>query len=90
MTFTVYNVSSQYMGWNDHVDWDKEAREAARKIKIEKATKMKKQGYDEEDINAIFHTSLSMCEGECDDFLTFEEEEAGWGMCMPCKFDAMK
>jgi hypothetical protein len=28
-----------------------------------------------------------MCEGGCEDYMTFEEEEAGWGRCMGCKFE---
>jgi len=38
----------------------------------------------------IFERSNTVCEGGCEEFMKVEEEEAGWGMCMSCKFEAMK
>jgi hypothetical protein len=45
-----------------------------------------RQGDGEE----IFELSNSLCEGGCCEFLTEDEEDAGWGMCMECKLEAMK
>ena len=37
----------------------------------------------------IFKLSNVMCEGGCEEYMTTEEEEAGWGRCMNCKFEEM-
>jgi hypothetical protein len=59
-------------------------KELARKEKIRRHLQ-DPDYYPEE----IFKLSNSMCEGGCGDYMTFKEEEAGWGMCMSCKFEAM-
>ena len=38
----------------------------------------------------IFKLSNVMCEGGCGDYLTVQDEAAGWGMCKSCKFEDMK
>jgi hypothetical protein len=58
-------------------------KELARKEKIRRHLQ-DPDYYPEE----IFKLSNSMCEGGCGDYMTFKEE-AGWGMCMSCKFEAM-
>ena len=58
--------------------------ELARKDKIKKHLQ-----YPEYYPEDIFETSNSMCQGGCEDYMTIEEEEAGWDMCMDCKFEAM-
>jgi hypothetical protein len=60
-------------------------KELARKEKIRRHLQ-DPDYYSEE----IFEKSNAMCEGGCMDFMTVEEEEAGWGMCPSCKFEAMK
>ena len=57
--------------------------ERAREHKIQ----MVKDGEADED---IFDLSTFMCEGGCGEYMTVEDEEAGWGMCKSCKFEAMK
>ena len=52
--------------------------------------KIRRYKLDPDYYESIFKQSNTMCEGGCEGFLTFQEEEAGWGMCMNCKFDAMK
>ena len=37
----------------------------------------------------IFELSNVMCEGGCGEYMTVRDEEAGWGMCVSCKFEAM-
>ena len=56
--------------------------ERAREHKIQ----MVKNGEADED---IFELSNVMCEGGCGEYMTVRDEEAGWGMCMDCKFEAM-
>ena len=63
-------------------EWEKED-ERAREHKIQ----MVKDGEADED---IFELSNVMCEGECGEYMTVEDEEAGWGMCKSCKLGAMK
>jgi hypothetical protein len=47
---------------------------------------MVKDGEADED---IFELSNVMCEGGCGEYMTVRDEEAGWGMCVSCKFEAM-
>ena len=58
--------------------------ELARKEKIRRHLQ-DPEYYTEE----IFKKSNTMCDGGCEDYMTIEEEEAGWGMCMSCKFEEM-
>ena len=58
--------------------------EQAREDKIKKY--LQDPEYHTED---IFKLSNVMCEGGCEEYMTFDEEEAGWGRCMSCKFQEM-
>ena len=59
-------------------------KELARKEKIRRHL-LDPEYYTEE----IFELSTVMCEGGCGEYMTVEDEDAGWGMCKSCKFEAM-
>ena len=65
-------------------EMDKED-ERAREDKIKKY--LQDPEYHTEE---IFESSNVMCEGGCQEYMTVEDEEAGWGMCKSCKFEDMK
>jgi len=69
------------MKWHQMKEWEKED-ERAREHKIQ----MVKDGEADED---IFQLSNTMCEGECGEYLTEDDEAAGWGMCFNCKVDSI-
>tara|TARA_R100000005_G_C4853861_1_gene118829 strand:+ start:174 stop:395 length:222 start_codon:yes stop_codon:yes gene_type:complete len=69
------------MKWHQMKEMEKED-ERAREHKIQ----MVKDGEADED---IFELSNVMCEGGCGEYMTVRDEEAGWGMCVSCKFEAM-
>ena len=65
-------------------EMDKED-ERAREDKIKKY--LQDPEYHTEE---IFELSNVMCEGGCEEYMTVEDEDAGWGMCKSCKFEDMK
>ena len=57
---------------------------------IAREDKIKKYQHSPNYYENIFQLSNNICEGGCEYYMTFEEEEAGWGMCMNCKEKEMK
>jgi hypothetical protein len=71
------------MKWHQMKEWEKED-EKAREDKIKKHLQNPEWQTEE-----IFELSNVMCEGGCEEYMTVEDEEAGWGMCKSCKFEEM-